>query len=177
MSYLTHCFWISTGAVFLKASNICMTVKWPDIQRLYNTSVYRLPWQHNFSDFDRHAFAKLLLKDTNIKRKEKASRPSLGQKKKKKTDVIHMKNVICLLLYWLTRKLLVAVFISEKNVNNVCTWSIFLFFIIIILKVSLDMGCFLSCALWKSLLQCIITARHKCGRRMKSFYISTGLWK
>ncbi len=48
------------------------------------------------------------------------------------------------------------------------------FFIIIILKVSLYMGCFLSCALWKYLLQCIITARHKCGR-IQSFYISTGL--
>lgn len=83
----------------MKASNICMTVKWPDIQRLYNTNVYRLPRQHNFSDFDRHAFAKLLLKDTNIKGKEKTSRPSLGQKKKNTPDVTHMKNVVCLLLY------------------------------------------------------------------------------
>lgn len=53
-----------------------------------------------FTDFDRHVFAKLLPKDTNIKGKENASRPRFGQKKKKRTpNVTYMKNVICLLLY------------------------------------------------------------------------------
>lgn len=84
--------------------NICMAVKWPDIQRLYNTNVYRLPLllqQHNFvPDLGRHAFLKLLLKETYINEREKASCPRLGQTLKKKTpDVSNMKNVICLLLY------------------------------------------------------------------------------
>lgn len=61
---------------------------------------------------DRHAFAKLT-EGYWYQRKRKASCPRLGQKKKT-PDVTHMKNVICLLLYWLTRKSLVAVFISEK---------------------------------------------------------------